>query len=340
MLILDEPTMPPAGRRRADEGARAAEGAGPGGDLHHAQALRPFARRLSRSSARAARGDDRPADLAKDHEELRAEIVRSCSKRRRGWPTSRRLRDALSGSRATSQIGVTGDVALELRTEHPGEGASWASRTSRSSSGEGEILGVAGVDGNGQRPLAEVIAASAVPRTARSRCSAAGSPACRCPPDSACATSPTTARRGALSVAGRDQSVPEADRRAAVLEHGRIQRAAIDQRAGGSCGTRSPSVGTRAGTLGRERPEVLPARELSFDPRVVVSASRPGLDVKTTATVRDLIRRLDARGVAALVISTDSTSCSTSPTESPCCRVAGSSAWSRTAPVSLKRSVG
>ena len=48
------------------------------------------------------------------------------------------------------------------------------------------------------------------------------------------------------------------------------------------------------------------ARELSFDPKVVVF-NKPtyGLDVKTTATVRDAIRELADGGGAALVISTD-----------------------------------
>ena len=82
--------------------------------------------------------------------------------------------------------------------------------------------------------------------------------------------------------------------------HGRIQRAAIDQRAGElvrEFDVRTTGVGTRAGTLsGGNVQKILLARELSFDPKVVVF-SKPtyGLDVKTTATVRDLIRRL-ARG--------------------------------------------
>jgi general nucleoside transport system ATP-binding protein len=70
---------------------------------------------------------------------------------------------------------------------------------------------------------------------------------------------------------------------------------------------RTPGVGTRAGTLsGGNVQKVLLARELSFEPKVVVF-NKPtyGLDVKTTATVRKLIRRLTAGGGAALVISTD-----------------------------------
>ena len=51
---------------------------------------------------------------------------------------------------------------------------------------------------------------------------------------------------------------------------------------------------------------MLLARELSFDPKVVVFHKPTyGLDVKTTATVRDLIRKLADGGGAALVISTD-----------------------------------
>jgi simple sugar transport system ATP-binding protein len=48
------------------------------------------------------------------------------------------------------------------------------------------------------------------------------------------------------------------------------------------------------------------ARELSFDPKVVVFHKPTyGLDVKTTGTVRDMIRGLARGAGAALVISTD-----------------------------------
>ncbi len=91
---------------------------------------------------------------------------------------------------------------------------------------------------------------------------------------------------------------------------GRIQRAVVDNRAGElvrEFDVRTPTVQTRAAALsGGNIQKVLLARELSFDPKVVVF-SKPtyGLDVKTTATVRDLIRRLAHGGGAALVISTD-----------------------------------
>ena len=70
---------------------------------------------------------------------------------------------------------------------------------------------------------------------------------------------------------------------------------------------RTPGVATRAGTLsGGNVQKLLLARELSFEPRVVVFHKPTyGLDVKTTATVRGLIRRLAEDRGAALVISTD-----------------------------------
>jgi simple sugar transport system ATP-binding protein len=92
--------------------------------------------------------------------------------------------------------------------------------------------------------------------------------------------------------------------------HGRIQRAVVDERAAGlvrEFDVRTPGVATRAGTLsGGNVQKVLLARELSFDPKVVVFHKPTyGLDVKTTATVRDLIRQLARGGGSALVISTD-----------------------------------
>ena len=70
---------------------------------------------------------------------------------------------------------------------------------------------------------------------------------------------------------------------------------------------RTPFVTTRAATLsGGNIQKVLLARELSFQPKVVVFHKPTyGLDVRTTATVRDLIRKLADDGGAGLVISTD-----------------------------------
>jgi simple sugar transport system ATP-binding protein len=92
--------------------------------------------------------------------------------------------------------------------------------------------------------------------------------------------------------------------------YGRIQRAVVDGRAAElvrEFDVRTPFVSTRVSTLsGGNIQKILLARELSFDPKVVVFHKPTyGLDVKTTATVRELIRRLADGGGAALVISTD-----------------------------------
>jgi simple sugar transport system ATP-binding protein len=91
---------------------------------------------------------------------------------------------------------------------------------------------------------------------------------------------------------------------------GRIQRAVLESRAAElvrDFDVRTPFVTTRAATLsGGNIQKLVLARELSFDPKVVVFHKPTyGLDVRTTATVRDLIRKLAEGGGAALVISTD-----------------------------------
>jgi simple sugar transport system ATP-binding protein len=92
--------------------------------------------------------------------------------------------------------------------------------------------------------------------------------------------------------------------------HGRIERRSVEREAQSlvkAFDVRTPSVSTRAGALsGGNAQKVVLARELSFDPKVVVF-NKPtyGLDLRTTSTVRDMIRGLARGGGAALVISTD-----------------------------------
>ena len=282
--------------------------------LHEALSLGDYISILRQG--RLAGTIDRRALREKDHEELRAEIVRIMfEEEARGVADVAELRDDLSEAEATSQIAVKGDVVLELRNvSTPGEGAELGVEDVSLELREGEILGVAGVDGNGQRPLAEVIAGqrgashgevllfggrvTGMPVSARQKLGL---------------RYVTDDRLGEGIVGSLPVGINLFLKRIGeqpFWRHGRIQRAAIDQRAGElvrEFDVRTTGVGTRAGTLsGGNVQKVLLARELSFDPRVVVF-SKPtyGLDVKTTATVRDLIRRLAARGGAALVISTD-----------------------------------
>jgi general nucleoside transport system ATP-binding protein len=179
---------------------------------------------------------------------------------------------------------------------------------------EGEILGVAGVDGNGQRALAEVIAGQR--RVSAGDIVLYGGPVTRM---NVAARQKLGLRYvtddrlgegivGALPV-GLNLFLKRVGERP-YWRHGRIQRAVLEGRAAElvrEFDVRTPFVTTRAATLsGGNIQKVLLARELSFHPKVVVFHKPTyGLDVRTTATVRDLIRKLADDGGAALVISTD-----------------------------------
>ena len=105
--------------------------------------------------------------------------------------------------------------------------------------------------------------------------------------------------------------VPQAHRRGALLAAWRGRPAARSTRPPRSLieefDIRTPSERTTIGKLsGGNIQKAILARELSFDPRVVVfSKPTHGLDVRTIASVRERIRELADRGVAILVISTD-----------------------------------
>jgi simple sugar transport system ATP-binding protein len=284
--------------------------------LHEALSLGDFISILRQG--RLAGTIDGRALREKDHDELRAEIVRIMfGDEARSVADVVELREELSDAEAESPSRSTaqGEVVLELRNvSAPGEGAELGIEDVSLELRQGEILGVAGVDGNGQRPLAEVIAGQ--------RGASHGEVLLF---GGAITGMPVSARQklglryvtddrlgegivGSLPV-GLNLFLKRIGERP-FWRHGRIQRGAVDERAAElvrEYDVRTPGVGTRAGTLsGGNVQKVLLARELSFDPKVVVF-NKPtyGLDVKTTATVRDLIRRLVAGGGAALVISTD-----------------------------------
>lgn len=178
----------------------------------------------------------------------------------------------------------------------------------------GEIVGIAGVDGNGQRELAEAIAGQ--------RSLAAGEIRLDGKTISTLSVSKrerlglryvTDDRLGEGTVASLSVAlnlVLKRIGRAPFWRHGAIRAGAIDRTAAGlveEYDVRTPSVDTRLGTLsGGNIQKVLLARELSFGPKAVVF-NKPtyGLDVRTTRAVRARIREQAEQGVAALVISTD-----------------------------------
>jgi len=253
-----------------------------------------------------------------DHEELRDEIVHLMFGAQADvYAEAPELQDELAeGHEPTPhRHGGHNEVLLELRNvtaegERTELGVDEVSFDLR----EGEILGVAGVDGNGQRALAEVIAGQRP--AARGEVLLFGAPVER------------------LSVAARQKlglryvtddrlhegivgSFPVGINlflkrigQPPFWRRGRIQRAVVDARATElvrEFEIRTPSVATRAGTLsGGNVQKLLLARELSFSPRVVVF-NKPtyGLDVKTATSVREQIRRLASIGGSSLVISTD-----------------------------------
>jgi simple sugar transport system ATP-binding protein len=267
---------------------------------------------------RVAGAIEGPRMRSAGHEELRDEIVRLMfAAEADEYAEAPELQDELAERHEPSphRHGGANDVLLELRGvtaegERTELGVSDVSLDLR----EGEILGVAGVDGNGQRALAEVMAGQRP--AVRGEVLLFGAPIER------------------LSVAAREKlglryvtddrlhegivaSFPVGINlflkrigQAPFWRRGQIQRSVVDARAGElvrEFEIKTPSVSARAGTLsGGNIQKLLLARELSFSPRVVVF-NKPtyGLDVKTATSVREQIRRLAAAGGASLVISTD-----------------------------------
>jgi general nucleoside transport system ATP-binding protein len=226
------------------------------------------------------------------------------------------LQEELDNVEGTARVvAAEADTVLELRgVSSPAEGSELGVEDVTLGLREGEILGVAGVDGNGQRALAEVIAGQR--RVSAGDIVLYGGPVTRM---NVAARQKLGLRYvtddrlgegivGTLPV-GLNLFLKRVGEHP-YWRHGRIQRAVLEGRAAElvrEFDVRTPFVTTRAATLsGGNIQKVLLARELSFHPKVVVFHKPTyGLDVRTTATVRDLIRKLADDGGAALVISTD-----------------------------------
>jgi ABC-type uncharacterized transport system ATPase subunit len=246
--------------------------------------------------------------------ELEAEIVRLMFGESLGATEEvAELRIGVDGHRRRAPQS-TGEVALALEHAHAhGDGSQPGIEDVSLTLHLGEVLGVAGVDGNGQRALAEVI--SGQRRLSHGEIRYLGAPV------------------GSLSIAQREKLglryvtddrlgegivaalplslnlVLKRIGQAPYWRHGRIRREAIDREARALVerfDIRTPGIHARAGTLsgGNVQKAVL-ARELSFDAKVVVFHKPTyGLDLKTTRVVRRMIGELHD-GRAALVISTD-----------------------------------
>jgi ABC-type uncharacterized transport system ATPase subunit len=259
----------------------------------------------------------REALRSKSQDELRAEIVRIMfGEEAREVADLAELQEELDNVEGTARVVAAGaDTVLELRgVSSPAEGSELGVEDVSLGLREGEILGVAGVDGNGQRALAEVIAGQR--RVSAGDIVLYGGAVTRM---NVAARQKLGLRYvtddrlgegivGSLPV-GLNLFLKRVGERP-YWRNGRIQRAVVEGRAAElvrEFDVRTPFVTTRAATLsGGNIQKVLLARELSFHPKVVVFHKPTyGLDVRTTATVRDLIRKLADDGGAALVISTD-----------------------------------
>ena len=178
----------------------------------------------------------------------------------------------------------------------------------------GEILGVAGVDGSGQRTLAEVIAGQRRQSAGEIRLAGASingtSVAARQRLGLRYVTDDRLGEGVVSSYAVSLNLVLKRIGQPPFWRSGRIDRAAIRASAREAIGTydiRTPSSETRIGKLsGGNIQKALLARELSFEPRVVVfNKPTHGLDVRTMVAIRQRIRDLARGGIAIVVISND-----------------------------------
>ncbi len=178
----------------------------------------------------------------------------------------------------------------------------------------GEVTGIAGVDGNGQRELAEILAGQRRPdrgsvflrdedvtRLGVAERQARG------------VRYVTDDRMGEGTVADFDVAMNSVLKRIGenpFWSRGRVNRAEIERYAEQlvkDYDVRPRDVNARVATLsGGNIQKLVLARELAFSPQVVVF-NKPtyGLDVRTAEFVREKITQLAEEGVAALLISTE-----------------------------------
>jgi ABC-type uncharacterized transport system ATPase subunit len=246
-------------------------------------------------------------------QEVEAEIVRLMFGESDGVGEISELQLAIEGHRS-AVASQDREVALELiRASARDEGSQPGIEDVSLTLHMGEVLGVAGVDGNGQRALAEAI--SGQRRLTHGELRFLGAPIASlgvAQREKLGLRSVTDDRMGEGIVSGLPVSINLVLKRighAPYWRHGRIRREVIDteaERLVDRFDIRTPNVHARAGTLsGGNIQKLLLARELSSDAKVVVFQKPTyGLDLKTTRTVRGIIGGLREQG-AALLISTD-----------------------------------
>jgi simple sugar transport system ATP-binding protein len=222
-------------------------------------------------------------------------------------PTAAERRAADAGDSARAALSLQ-DVDLAGEAQEVGlRGVSLELRA-------GQVTGIAGVDGNGQRELAEVMAGQRRPDRGRvllgdedvTRLGVAER-------QRRGVRYVTDDRIGEGTVAAFDVAMNSVLKRigsAPFWSHGRVNRREIERYANSlieDYDVRPPDVNARIATLsGGNIQKLVLARELSFSPQVVIF-NKPtyGLDVRTAEFVRATITELAEQGAAALLISTE-----------------------------------
>jgi len=219
-----------------------------------------------------------------------------------------------SQTKATSDA-ARREVALELRDVSADDDLGLKALHNVSLSvHQGEIVGVAGVAGNGQRQLAEAVS-GARPRTGggvmvKGRSLRSGDPedaivhgVAHVPEDRlGTGVSPSLSIAENLILKSHRQA-PMSTR--GVLRHDRIRRNAQELIKRFAVAAPGPDTPTRLLSGGNVQKVVL-ARELSSNPAVIVAANPTrGLDVGATEVVRELLLEAAGKGVGILLISED-----------------------------------
>ncbi|MEI4473834.1 putative B6 ABC transporter ATP-binding protein [Frigidibacter sp. MR17.24] len=325
LLVLDEPTAMLSPRGVEELGAMMArmkaQGIGIVFITHHLTEALEFGDRVSvLRGGRSVGGIDPTALAAMDRPAAMAEVVRLM------FGTGLAGADLAAADLPAADLPAAGPVApaapraargprmlevIGLSGRSPRSGASFAdvSFTVR----RGEVFGIAGVDGNGQTPLAEALAGQ-IPATGAvvldGRELAGASVARRYALGLRYATDDRNGEGmvGQLPIA--TNMVLKEIGAAPFWRRGIERRAAIDAHARTlfrDFDVRAPSIATPVGRLsGGNIQKVLLARELSGSPRVIVySKPTHGLDLRNIETTRTRIRETAAKGVATVLISTD-----------------------------------
>ena len=175
----------------------------------------------------------------------------------------------------------------------------------------GEILGIAGVAGNGQKELAELL--TGLRRATRGRVRLLGQDLTNRSPraiiDAGVAHIPESRIHvgsvGSMNVADNIALKHYRNRPGLFLDRGGLDK--MSARLVDEFNVDTPGISTNAGALsGGNLQKLILARELTTDPKLIIAAHpTQGLDVGATEAVRNRLLEQQAGGVAVLLISED-----------------------------------